>query len=99
MARSGGLHIYVRVEDGADIERFLRTLHERCWLLGFGWMTVGAVGQLLERSLVDRMVYAPERLVFEGAPVVLAPLIQDQQRRRAKAIDGSPLDTVAAWPP
>lgn len=99
MASSGGLHIYILVHDGADIERFLRTLHDRCWLLGFGWMTVGAVGQLLERSLIDRMVYAPERLVFEGAPVVLAPLIQDQQRRRAKAIEGPPLDTVAACPP
>ena len=99
MASSGGLHIYVLVQDGADIERFLHTLHERCWLHGFGWMTIGAVGQLLERSLIDRMVYAPERLVFEGAPVVLPPLIQDQRRRRATAIEGPPLDTVAACPP
>jgi hypothetical protein len=99
MTRSYGLHVYVLVQDGADIERFLRTLHDRCWLHGLGWMTVGASGQLLERSLIDRMVYAPERLVFEGAPVLLAPLIQDQRRRRAKAIEGPPLDTVIACPP
>lgn len=30
MAGSDGRHIYVFVQDGADIERFLRTLHERC---------------------------------------------------------------------
>ncbi len=63
---SGGLHVYPKVKDGADIERFLRTLHERCWLAGLGWMMVGAAGQLLERSIVDRMVAGPERLVFEG---------------------------------
>ena len=47
------LHVYVLVKDGADIDRFLRTLHERCWLAGFGWHMLGAGGQLLERSIVD----------------------------------------------
>jgi hypothetical protein len=89
----------VLVKNGADIERFLRTLHERCWLCGFGWKRVGAGGQLLDRSLVDQTVYGPERLVFEGAPVLIKPLIQDQKRRRARAIEGPPLDTLAACPP
>jgi hypothetical protein len=31
---SGNLHIYIAVNDGADIERFLKGLHERCWLAG-----------------------------------------------------------------
>ena len=70
LAGSNGEHLYILVTDGADAERFLRTLHDRCWLHGFGWMMVGAGGQLLDRSIVDRMVYAPERLVFEGAPVL-----------------------------
>ena len=56
---SNGLHVYVVVQDGADIERFLKTLHERCWLAGLGWLMVGAGGQLLERSIVDRMVGRP----------------------------------------
>lgn len=60
---SGGLHIYVMVRDVADSERFLRALHDRAWLAGYGWMMVGAGGQLLERSIVDRMVGSPERLV------------------------------------
>ena len=52
----------------------LRALHDRCWLAGFGWLMVGAGGQLLERSIVDRMVGAPERLVFEGGPILDPPL-------------------------
>lgn len=96
---SNGLHIFLLVTDGADIERFLRTLHERCWLAGFGWHMVGAGGQLLDRSLVDRMVYAPERLVFEGAPILAAPLIQGRFGREPEIHDGTPLDTVDACPP
>jgi hypothetical protein len=74
---SDNSHTYIAVCDGADVDRFLRTLHDRCWLAGFGWMMVGAGGQLLERSIVDRMVGGPERLVFEGPPVLVPPLAQD----------------------
>jgi hypothetical protein len=96
---SNGMHVYLHVQDGADVERFLRTLHERCWLSGYGWHMVGAGGQLLDRSLVDRMVFAPERLVFEGAPVLVTPLEQDQASRRARIHDGAALDTKDACPP
>jgi hypothetical protein len=95
---SGGLHAYLSVRDGADVERFLRTLHERCWLAGLGWMMVGAGGQLLERSIVDRMVGAPERLVFEGGPILKPPVGQDREVRRPVPVDGEALDTVAACP-
>jgi hypothetical protein len=79
---SDGLHAYLTVRDGADVERFLRALHERCWLAELGWMMVGRGGQLLERSIVDRMVGAPERLVFEGGPILEPPLGQDRESRR-----------------
>jgi hypothetical protein len=96
---SNGLHVFLLVQDGADIERFLRVLHDRCWLAGLGWMMVGAGGALLERSIVDRMVCSPERLVFEGAPVLDPPLLQDLASRQAIAHDGAPLDTVTTCPP
>jgi hypothetical protein len=35
---SDGEHLYILVVDGADIERFLRALHDRCWLAGFAWL-------------------------------------------------------------
>jgi hypothetical protein len=95
---SGGLHVFVLVEDGADIERFLKTLHARCWLQGFGWMIVGASGQLLERSLVDRTVCAPERLVFEATPITVPPLCQDSTQRDPSVANGAPCDTRVVCP-
>jgi hypothetical protein len=96
---SDGLHIFVPVKDGTDAVRFLTALHARCWLAGFGWLMVGAGGQLLERSIVDRMVGAPERLVFEGSPVLEPPLVQDRESRRPIVTEGDVLDTVATCPP
>ncbi len=90
---SNGVHVFLLVRDGGDVERFLRTLHDRCWLAGFGWLMVGAGGQLLERSLIDRTVYAAERLVFEAAPILDEPLRQDRARRAPSVIEGEPADT------
>ena len=98
-AGSGGMHAFITVCDGGDIERFLTDLHARCWLAGLGWLMVGAGGQLLERSIVDRVVGTPERLVFEGAPVLVPPLAQDPVARRPSVAEGGLLDTVAACPP
>jgi hypothetical protein len=95
---SGGLHVYIAVQDGSDVERFLKTLHAHCWLAGYGWFIVGAGGQLLERSIVDRMVYAPERLVFEGPPILEPPVQQDQESRRPVPTDGALMDTQRACP-
>jgi hypothetical protein len=96
---SDGIHVYVAAKDGADSERFLKTLHERCWLAGFGWMMVGAGGTVLERSIVDRMVGGPERLVFEGGPILVPPLAQDKESRRPIAVDGAVLNTAVVCPP
>lgn len=96
---SNGVHLYLLVKDGSDIPRFLRVLHERAWLAGLGWLMAGAGGQALERSIVDRMVGSPERLIFEGAPVLLPPLDQDIEARRPIVAEGEPLDTRAAMPP
>jgi hypothetical protein len=96
---SDGVHVFLLVEDGTDAVRFLKALHERCWLAGLGWYMVGASGQLLERSIVDRMVGAPERLVFEGGPILEPPLAQDRDSRRPRAVEGGALDTAAACPP
>jgi hypothetical protein len=73
---SDGLHIYIPVADGADIKRSLRVMHERMWLAGYGWYVISASGDLLERSLIDVAVGGPERLIYEGAPVLRPPLAQ-----------------------
>lgn len=79
---SDGLHIYVGVSNGLNIPHFIKTLHERCWLHGFGWHRLSASGALLERSIVDVTVASPERLVFEGKPIVEPPLAQDLEARK-----------------
>ena len=56
-------------------------------------------GALLERSPIDRMVFGPERLVFEGAPILIKPIVQDQESRRPVATRGTALDTSAVFPP
>ena len=99
IAGSDGVHVYLVVKDGADIERFLRALHDRCWLKGLGWFMVSRSGALLDRSLVDRMVGQASRLVFEGGPVLKPPLQQDKASRRPVSIAGVVLDTLAACPP
>ena len=73
---SAGEHIYLLINDGADARRFLYALHDRAWLAGLGWHLVGKAGQLLDRSIIDKMVCAPERLVFEAAPDLDPPLEQ-----------------------
>jgi hypothetical protein len=99
LAGSNGQHCFIAVKDGTDSERFLAALHARAWLAGFGWHMVGVAGQLLERSIIDRSVGGPERLVFEGAPILDPPLAQDAEIRRPAAIDGDVLDSIVACPP
>src|SRR5258707_2691495 len=82
---SNSLHLYLTIADGADIGRALQVLHDRCWLAGLGWMMTSKSGALLERSVVDRMVGMPERLIFEGPPILFPPLSQDPELRRPVA--------------
>jgi len=97
--QESGAHYYIAVADGADIGRFLHVLADLCWLSGFGWMMIGAGGQLLVKSLVDFSVGRAEGLLFEGAPHLIPPLMQDTLRREPVAFDGGLLDTVEIWPP
>ncbi len=90
-----GEHIYVLVEDIADTRRFLTAAHERCWLAGYGWYLISASGQMLERSIVDVTVAQPERLFYEGAPVLGRGLTQDAAARRARVVEGRALNTAA----
>ena len=51
---------------------------------------------MLERSVADACTGSPERLVFEGAPRIEAPLVQSG--RDAEAHDGVVVDTLEALP-
>ena len=96
---SGGLHVYITIRDGADAVRFLKTLHARCWLAGFGWMNVGAAGQLLERSIIDRMVGAGETAGVRRPAGGRAAAAQDAAARKPMVVVGDVVNSVAACPP
>ena len=85
LANSASEHAYIAVEDGTDIERALKTLHDRLWLAGYGYFVVSAAGQLLDRSIIDASVYGAERLVFEGAPILVSPVGQSQEGATAES--------------
>jgi hypothetical protein len=89
--KEGGLHLYIAVKNGADIRRALKDLHKRAWLLGLGWIYVGAAGQMLVRSIIDIVVGSPERLNYEGTPTLGEGL--GQHLRIAAATEGRLLDT------
>jgi hypothetical protein len=95
---AGGEHHYVLVADGADVDRALVALHDRCWLHGLGWYPIGSVGQLLERGLIDPSVRFGERLCFEGPPEIVTPLSQDSAVRQPIAFEGEAIDTRVIIP-
>jgi hypothetical protein len=98
-ADSGGTHLYLGIKDVSDSERFLKTLNDRCWLMGLGWYTISKAGTLLVRSIIDRAVATPEHLCFEGPPLLGPGLAQDKTARTPKVVNGNWLDTRAACPP
>ena len=95
---SSGQHVLAAVKDGDDIPRATRVMHERAMLAGLGGLVLGKVGQMLERSIVDIAVASPERLVFEGPPVLKPPLMQDPEVRKPVAYEGRIIDTKKAIP-
>lgn len=91
VARSKGLHLYTTVLDGSDIPRFGKVLCQRLWLAGFGHMEISKAGCLLVRQIIDAATFAPERIIFESAPV----LGEGLERRPPAPVymAGCPLDT------
>jgi hypothetical protein len=95
---SGGVHIYVAIADQSDFPRALKAAHERLIVEGLGWSLIAANGAMLNRSIVDASVAQPNRLFFEGAPVVEEPLAQDDDARRCEIFDGEAIDSRRAFP-
>ncbi len=73
-----GFHIYVPVFDASDIPRAGAALMDRLWLLGYGRIKISVCGGLLDRSIVDGLVWQAERLAFAGGAECKAPLSQQR---------------------
>jgi hypothetical protein len=75
---------------------FLQRLYDACWLAEFGWVKTAKDGKPLARAIIDATVGDPSRLVFEGQPEIVPPLVQ--AARMADFFDGGPVDTRALPP-
>jgi uncharacterized protein (DUF927 family) len=65
-----GFHVYILVQNAADIPRYGSVLFDRLWLAGYGHITLASSGSMLVRSITDRAVHQGSRLDFVGQPVI-----------------------------
>mgnify|MGYP005844577975 CR=1 FL=1 len=93
-----GQHLYLLVQDAADIPRAGKALVDRLWLVGHGHIEISKSGALLERTLVDDSVWQQSRLDFAGGAACGDGL--DQRRGDPVIIEGQAerIDTRAALP-
>lgn len=73
-----GQRLYFLVDNASKIPDIGNTLFRRLWLAGFGRVQIGAAGQLLERSVVDKTVWQSNRLDFASGASCKAPLRQSR---------------------
>ncbi len=93
MKGAGGSHVYIVVADGRDIPRAGAAIYDMAWMAGYGRFDISNSGSLLDRSLVDGMVWQPERFDFAAGAFCAPPL---EQRRPAPFVinpNVAPFDT------
>ncbi|MEM5468278.1 hypothetical protein [Celeribacter marinus] len=90
---SRGVHLYIRVQNAADIPRMVAAIFARLVVDGHGWVMLSTNGRRLVRSVVDATVASPERLVFEGPPLLIAPVSQDAADRACTINHGDAYDS------
>jgi hypothetical protein len=91
-----GQRIYLIVADGCDINRALRVIARRLWLVGEGWIKISKAGRKLKRTLVDLALANPVQPDFAAGAVCDAPLVQ---HRKQKLIgQGDYLDSLVEIP-
>ena len=92
----GGWRILVAVEKGADIPRAGDALFKTCWLKGFGHIVISKRGVPLTRSIIDGVVFQPERLDFCAGAKCAPPLAQKRPLPKIYNQDSKPLDSGSA---
>jgi hypothetical protein len=92
----GSLHLYFVAKDGADITTFVKRLHERLVLNGWGWAFISKRGHIHVRSLIDVVASGSSYwLCFEENAVLAHRDLEHVQGARRCLVerDGVFLDT------
>ena len=103
LTAAGAFHTYIVISDPAPLleEGAIKALRDRvlarAWLAGYGELFVDRAGRMHPRALLDVSVWQPERLSFEGPPVLLDGLVQN--RPPPQYSDGAFFDLEAALVP
>jgi predicted P-loop ATPase len=92
----GNVHLYLILKDGADAHDFVKRLHERLILDGWGWAFITKTGDIHIRSLIDVGASgSPSRLCFEADAKLAHPDLEHVPgARRCVVRDGDFLDTT-----
>ena len=88
-----GLHIYVKLAKASTCKELVQKVYDRLWAAGCGFVKIAKDGKQLLRTLIDKAVASPERLIFEAKPIVLEPLVRNPPCKRLQP--GEPLRDVA----
>ncbi len=73
---ANGMHCYVAVNDIEKIDTWIDNLFTRAWELKLACIKLSKDGKQLSRSIFDKAVFSPERLIFEASPTLDDGLIQ-----------------------
>ena len=92
----GGLHVYVIVQDGGDLERYVGAMFDRLTLAGLGPIVVSTAGSYLKRSLIDKAASGiGHTLAFEANAELGPGLEHVPDARNCLVREGARLDTQA----
>ena len=89
-----GLHCYIMIN--GSVEDFKNTLWINSWSKGYGAIKLAKDGKVLSRSIFDKAVFSPERLVFEARPTLSKGITQDD--RECLYIKGNIFDVSSFKP-
>lgn len=90
VSKSNGFHIYFLVNNPDKIKEIFSgndsTLHKKLWLEGHGYIKnsepkdpQNVAVQQYERTIYDNAIFSPERIIFEGSPILEDGLVKRKQ--------------------
>lgn len=66
----GGWHVYLLISDGIDADTLMKTVRDRLWETGFGYVRVVGGGRVLKWSIIDHTIWMPQQPIYEAPPVL-----------------------------